>query len=46
MQQKQQAAVGSGNVSNQQSTGKTSGQKSSTASQRDRENEKMAAQSR
>ncbi len=44
MQQKQQAAVGSGNLSNQQMTGKTSGQKSTTASQR--ESEKMAAHSR
>ena len=43
MQQKQQAAVGT--VSNQQSMGKTSGQKSTTTSQRERENE-MAAQSR
>ena len=41
MQQKQQAAVGSGNVSNQQS--KSSGQKSTS---RERENERMAAQSR
>src|SRR5438105_4744435 len=46
MQQKQQAAVGTGNVSNQQSTGKTSGQKSTTISQRERENENMAARSR
>ena len=46
MHQKQQAAVGSGNVSNQQSTGKTSGQKSTTTSQRERENERMAAQNR
>ena len=44
MHQKQQAAVGSGNLSNQQSTGKTSGQKSTTTSER--EHEKMAAQSR
>jgi HSP20 family protein len=44
-QSKQQAAVGSGNLSNQQSTVKTSGQKSTTTSQRERENEKMAAQS-
>jgi len=44
MQQKQQAAVGSGNLSNQQMTGKTSGHKSTTASQR--ESEKMAAHSR
>ena len=43
-QSKQQAAVGTGSVSNQ-STGKTSGQKSTT-SQRERENEKMAAQNR
>jgi HSP20 family protein len=41
MQQKQPAAVGTGNTSNQQSTGKTSGMKSS-----ERDNEKMAAQSR
>ena len=41
-QQKQQAAVGSGNVSNQQS--KSSGEKSTTS--RERENERMAAQSR
>ncbi len=41
-QQKQQATVGSGNVSNQQSTGK----KSTTTSQREHENEKMAAHSR
>jgi HSP20 family protein len=46
MQQKQPAAVGTGNVSNQQSTGKASGQKSTSTSQRERENEKMAAQSR
>jgi HSP20 family protein len=43
-QQKQQATVGSGNVSNQHSTGKTSGQKSTTTSQR--ESEKMAAHNR
>ena len=43
-QQKQQAAVGSGNVSHQQSTGRTAGQKPTTASQR--EHEKMGAQSR
>jgi HSP20 family protein len=41
-QQKQQATVGSGNASNQQSTGK----KPTTTSQRERENEKMAAHSR
>jgi len=46
MQQKQQAAVGTGNVSNQQSTGKTTGQRSTTTSQRDWENEKMPAHSR
>jgi HSP20 family protein len=46
VQGKQQASVGSGNVSNQQSTGKTSGQKSTTTSQRERENERVAAQSR
>lgn len=45
MQQKQQAAVGSGNVSNQQTTGKTFGQKSTT-SQREWENDTMAAQGR
>jgi len=45
-QSKQQAAVGSGNISNQPSTGKTSGQKSTTTSHREKENEKMAAQSR
>ena len=44
-QSKQQTSVGSGNVSNQQSTGRT-GQKSTTTSQRERENEKMAAQGR
>ena len=44
MQQKQPAAVGTGNVSNQQSTGKSLGEKSTTTSQRERE--KMAAQSR
>lgn len=43
MHQKQQAAVGT--ASNQQSMGKTSGQKSTTTSQRERENE-IAAQSR
>ena len=42
--QKQRAEVGSGNISNQP-TGKTSGQRSTTTSQRERENE-MAAQSR
>ena len=46
MQQKQQAAVGTGSVSNQQSTGKTAGQKSTTTSHRDWENENTAAQSR
>ena len=45
-QSKQQAAVGGGNVSNQQASGKSSGQKSTTTSQRERENEKMAAQTR
>jgi HSP20 family protein len=50
--QPQQAAVGSGSVSNQpstsnqQPTGKTSGQKSTTTSQQDRDKEKMPAQSR
>jgi HSP20 family protein len=45
-QQKQQATVGSGsgNVSNQQSSGKNSGQKSTTS--RDSENERMSAHSR
>jgi HSP20 family protein len=43
-QQKQQAAVGSGSVSNQQSTGKTSGKQSNTTSRREREGE--LAQSR
>lgn len=46
-QQKSQATVGSGNVSNQQnshnSAGRTSGQKSTTTSQRERENEKVGA---
>src|SRR6476661_3262419 len=42
--QKEQATVGSG-VTNHQSTGKTSGKNSTTTSQRERENEKMAAQS-
>ena len=45
-QQKEQATVGSGNVSNQQSTGKTSGKNSTTTSQRERDSEKMAAASR
>ena len=45
-QQTQQAAVGSGSASSQQSTGKSSGKQSNTASQRERENEKMAAQNR
>src|SRR5215208_2274944 len=50
-QQKQQATVGSGSVSNQQSTeskatGKNSGKGSTTTSQRERENERMAAQNR
>lgn len=44
-QQKQQAAVGSGSVSNQKSTSKTSGKQSNSTSQRERESE-MAAQSR
>ena len=43
---KQQATVGSGSVSSQQSAGKTSGKNSTTTSQRERENEKMAAQGR
>jgi HSP20 family protein len=43
---KEQAAVGSGNVSNQQSTGKNSGKNSTTTSQRERDSEKMAAASR
>ncbi len=43
-QEKQQATVGSGNVSNQQST--RSGKSSTTTSQRERDNEKMAASSR
>src|SRR3954469_23107784 len=46
-QQKSQAAVGSGKVSNEQSTqsanGKTSGQRSTSTSQRERENEKIGA---
>ena len=45
-QQKEQATVGSGNVSNQHSTGKTSGKNSTTTSQRERDSEKMAAASR
>jgi hypothetical protein len=50
-QQRQQAAVGSGNASNQQSTANQqssgkSGQKSTGMSQRDRETEKMAAEKR
>ena len=51
-QEPQQAAIGGGNASNQQSnsnqqsTGKTSGQKSTTTSQRERDKEKIAAQSR
>jgi HSP20 family protein len=43
-QQKAQATVGSGNVSNQ-STGKTSGKNSTTTSQRERDSERMAASS-
>ncbi|HJP61712.1 MAG TPA: Hsp20/alpha crystallin family protein [Gemmatimonadaceae bacterium] len=43
--QKEQATVGSGNVSNQ-STGKTSGRNSTTTSQRERDSEKMAASGR
>ena len=45
-QQKEQATVGSGGVSNQQSTAKTSGRNSTTTSQRERDSEKMAASSR
>jgi HSP20 family protein len=45
-QQKEQATVGSGNVSNHQSTAKTSGKNSTTTSQRERDSEKMAAASR
>ena len=50
-QQKQQATVGSGSVSNQQSTeskgtDKSSDKGSTTTSQRERENERMAAQNR
>lgn len=44
-QQKQQAAVGSGTTSNQQSTGRGSGKQSDTSSQRERQGE-MAAQKR
>ena len=43
--QKEQATVGSGNVSNQ-STGKTSGRNSTTTSQRERDSEKLAASGR
>jgi len=43
--QKEQATVGSGNVS-QQSHGKPSGKNSTTTSQRERDSEKMAASSR
>jgi HSP20 family protein len=46
-QQKSQAAVGSGKVSNEHSSqsanGKTSGQRSTSTSQRERENEKIGA---
>ena len=42
-QQKRQGAVGSGSVSNQQSTGKSAGKQSSFTSQRERDSE-MAAQ--
>jgi HSP20 family protein len=46
-QQKSQATVGSGNMSSQQSSqnpgGKTAGQRSTTTSQRERENEKVGA---
>ncbi|MFL5480814.1 MAG: Hsp20/alpha crystallin family protein [Gemmatimonadaceae bacterium] len=45
-QHKEQATVGSGSVSNQQSTGKNSGKNSTTTSQRERDSEKMAAASR
>ncbi|HJQ11080.1 MAG TPA: Hsp20/alpha crystallin family protein [Gemmatimonadaceae bacterium] len=45
-QHKEQATVGAGNVSNQQSTGKTSGKNSTTTSQRERDSEKMAASGR
>ena len=44
--QKEQATVGSGTVSSQQSTGKTSGKNSTTTSQRERDTEKMAANPR
>ena len=44
-QQKEQATVGSGNVSNHV-TGKPSGKNSTTMSQRERDSEKMAASSR
>ena len=44
-QKKEQAAVGSGNVSNQQAGNKT-GRNSATTSQRERDSEKMAASSR
>jgi len=44
-QSKQQGQVGAGSVSNQQSNGKSTG-RSTTTSQRERENEKMASQSR
>jgi len=44
-QQKEQATVGSGNVSNQQSS-RTSGKNSTTTSQRERDSEKMAASAR
>jgi hypothetical protein len=51
-QQPQQAAVGSGNVANQQSTsnqqatGRNPGQKSTTTSPQEHEKEKMAARGR
>ncbi len=44
-QQKQQGAVGTGNVSNQQSPGKTAGKQSTFTSQRERESE-LSAQKR
>ena len=44
-QQKQQGAVGTGNVSNQQSAGKNAGKQSTFTSQRERDTE-MAAQKR
>jgi len=44
-QRKEQASVGTGKLSSQQPTGKPSGQKSTTTSQRERENE-MTAPSR